>query len=205
MWSARDDVRGTEVLAEIADPALDEVMSSVPSLRDSGLGPWKLVRNRDVFPPVWVARRVREAANWGRLYSELSRVDAPDEAWFLAEDHPPSLPAPSASVAGVQSWDGQTAIVEHDGSCILIMRRTYYPGWICRVNDGPDHPVIKVNGGLQGIPLLGSGTSRVVMRYRPNGLPQAARVSLAALALAALVLGTAGWKAVKARARTGTR
>ena len=82
------------------------------------------------------------------------------------------------------------------------MRRTYYPGWICRVDDGPDQPVLKVNGGLQGVRLVGSGTSRVTIRYRPNGLPQAARVSLAALALAALVLGIAGWKAV--RDRTGT-
>ena len=163
------------------------------------------MRNRDAFPSAWVARRVREAANWGRLYSELSLADSPDDAWFLAEDHPPALPAPSASSAAVQSWDGRTAVVEHDGSCILILRRTYYPGWICRVDDGPDQPVLKVNGGLQGVRLVGSGTSRVSVRYRPTGLPQAARVSLAALAAAVLVLGTAGWKAVRDRARTGTR
>jgi hypothetical protein len=205
VWGAGDDVRGTEVLAEIVDPALDEVMSAVPNVRASGLGPWKLVRNHDAFPSAWVARRVREAANWGRLYSELSLADAPDDAWFLSEDQPPSLPEPAASAADVRSWDGQTAVVDHDGSCILILRRTYYPGWTCRVDDGPDQPVLKVNGGLQGVRLVGSGTSHVTTRYRPSGLPQAARVSLAALALAALVLGTAGWRALRDRARRGAR
>ena len=38
------------------------------------------------FPSAWVSRRVREAANWGRLYSELSVFDLADEAWFLAEE-----------------------------------------------------------------------------------------------------------------------
>jgi hypothetical protein len=205
VWGAGDDVLGTEVLAEIADPALDKVMSSIPHLRTGGVGPWKLVRNPDVFPSAWVARHVREAASWGRLYSKLSITDFPDDAWFLSEDQPPSLPEPAASAAGVQSWDGQTAVVDHEGSCILILRRTYYPGWTCRVDDGPDQPVLKVNGGLQGVRLVGSGTSRVTTRYTPTGLTQAARVSLAALALAALVLGAAGWKALRDRTRTGAR
>jgi len=205
VWGAGDDVRETEVLAEIVDPALDEVMSAVPNLRAGGRGPWKLVRNRDAFPSAWVARRVQEAANWGRLYSTLSLADSPDDAWFLSEDHPPELPAPSASSAAVKSWDGRTAVVEHDGSCILILRRTYYPGWICRVDDGLEEPVLKVDGGLQGVLLVGSGTSRVAIHYRPNGLAQAARVSLAALAFAALVLVIAGWKATRDRTTKGTR
>jgi hypothetical protein len=192
VWAWHEDVSGTEALAAIVDPALDEVIGSVPSLRAAGLGPWKLVRNLGAFPSAWVALRVHEAKTWGRLYAELSLVDSPDEAWILSEDHPPSLPAPAATAASVQSWDGRTAVVEHDGSCILIMRRIHYPGWICRVDDGPDQPVLKVDGGLQGILLVGSGTSRVSMRYRPTGLRQAARVSLAALALAVIVLGTAG-------------
>src|SRR4029077_9385397 len=36
VWGADDDVRGVEVLAVIADPALDRVMASVPSLRGRG-------------------------------------------------------------------------------------------------------------------------------------------------------------------------
>ena len=190
VWAWHDNVGGTQALAAIVDPGLDEVLGSVPGLRATGLGPWKLVRNLGVFPAAWVVSRVRTADSWGQLFADLSLVDSPDEAWILTEDHPPTLPAPAATTASVQSWDGRTAVVEHDGSCILIMRRIHYPGWICRVDDGPDQPVLKVDGGLQGILLVGSGTSRVSMRYRPTGFPQAATVSLAALALAAIVLGT---------------
>jgi hypothetical protein len=195
VWARSDDVRGTDVIAQVADPALDRLMSGVPSLSRSGLGPWKLVRNRGAFPAAWVSRRVREALNWGQLYTALTLSNDPDEAWFLAENSPPLLPAPAAHMANVQSWDSQTAVVEHDGPCILIMRRTYYPGWTYQVNGGPESPVLKVNAGLQGALLLGSGTSRVSVRYRPTGLEQAIIVTLTALAVAVLVLAVAGVKA----------
>jgi len=168
VWGADDDVRGTEILAEIADPSLDRLLASVHAL--SGRGSWKLVRNPDVLPPAWVARRIREAADWPGLYTGLTRGDVSDDAWFLSEDHPSPLPDPTAQVAHVQSWDGQTAVVEHDGSCILVLRRTHYPGWVYQVDGGHEQPVLKVNDGLQGVRLLGSGTSRVLVRYRPTGL-----------------------------------
>ena len=166
-------------------------------MRRPGLGPWKLVRNPGAFPPAWVARSVRVAPNWGWLYSELSAADSRDVAWFLAEDNALSLPKPTAQVASVRSYDGQIAVVDHDGSCILVLRQTYYPGWVYRVNDGPLTPVLKVDGGLQGIPLLGSGTSRVVVRYQPSGLARATKVALIALAAAACVLAAAGLKTLK--------
>jgi hypothetical protein len=134
------------------------------------------------------------APNWGQLYSHLSQADALDEAWFLPEDRPPPFPDPGARAAHVKSWDGHTAVVQHDGSCILVLRRTYYPGWVCRINEGPEQPVLKVNGGLQGVPIPGSGNSRVVTHYQPTGLKQAVTVTLTALGTAVLVLSTAGWK-----------
>jgi hypothetical protein len=189
VWGAGDDVRRTELLAEIADPALDHVMGSVPTL--PGRGPWKLVRNRDVFPPAWVAYRVHEVADWPRLYSTLAYADLRDEAWMLAEDHPPTLPDPRARSARVLGWDGRAATVEHDGSCVLVLRRTHYPGWFYSLDGGSEQPVLKVNAGLQGVLLTGAGTSRVEVFYRPTGLARAAMVSLAAL-VAALVVVVSG-------------
>ena len=55
IWAARDDVGLLEVVASIADPALDRVMSGIPTTRQSGLGPWKIVRNREAFPSAWIA------------------------------------------------------------------------------------------------------------------------------------------------------
>jgi hypothetical protein len=197
VWGSQDDVRGTELLAEIADPALDRVMSGVFEWKRGGLGPWKLVRMRDPFPSAWIAPRIREARSWGQLYSELSGKDARDEAYILAEDFPSALPEPFAEHVSLKSWDGNTAIVEHDGSCILVVRRTYYPGWTYRISDGKAGPVLKVNGGLQGIPLAGSSTSRVTLVYRPTGLFSAIAIALGALAAAMAVGGLAALKSIR--------
>jgi hypothetical protein len=197
IWAADDDVVGMEVLAVMPDPGLDRVMASVPRLH--GRGPWKLVRDPGAFPAARVALRVREADGWGPLYTTLSHGDLADEAWFLAEDGAPRLTGPPAGTARVRSWDRRAAVVEHDGSCVLILRRTYYPGWSYRIDGGPEHPVLKVDGGLHGIPLAGSGIHRVEVRYRPTGLRQAVRISMAALGAAVLVLLVDGWRAIKGR------
>ena len=200
VWGTDDDVRGTEIEAEIADPSLDQLIASVPVFR--GRGPWKLVRNPNVFPPAWVAYHIRQAPSWAVLYSELMRKDVSADAWFLSDDHPPTLPDPIAQVARVQSWDSQMAVVEHDGSCILVLRRTYYPGWVYHVDDGPEQPVLKVDGGLQGVRLVGSGTSHVVLHYEPTGLRQATKIALIALATAVLVLAAPGLRALVGRVRS---
>jgi hypothetical protein len=197
VWGSRDSVDGTEIIARISDPVLDQVVASFPSLRRSGLGPWKLVRVPNPFPPAWVAHQVREVRVWGLLFMSLANRDALDEAWFLSEDHPPSLPEPIAQVTTIRSWDGRIAVVEHDGSCVLILRRTYYPGWLYHLEGGPEKPVLKVDGGLQGIPLVGSGISRVALRYQPVGIQRAVLVSLVALTAAVLVLSTARLRGFK--------
>jgi uncharacterized membrane protein YfhO len=101
----------------------------------------------------------------------------------------------------VKSWDGKIAVVDHDGACILVLRRTFYPGWTCRINDGPEQTVIKVNGGLQGVLLAGSETSRIALRYQPTGLTTAVIVTSTAIAVAIAVLGATGWKATSDRKR----
>jgi hypothetical protein len=171
-----------------------------------------------------VAVRGREVANWQALFSFLSQADLADEAWFIEAEGPRKshtdlgefdfhrlLEVPRAvdidmgapaRLAELRSWDGRTAIIDHDGSCYLIVRRTYYPGWMYRVGDGPERPVLKVNGGLQGVSLTGTGTSHVTFRYHPTGLRPTAILSLgaAAAALTVLILGV-----VRNLARGGTR
>lgn len=186
IWGPDDDIRGTEVLAVIPDPALDRVVARVPSLH--ARGPWKVVRYPGAFPAARVVSRVREAERWGELYTWITTAERADEAWFLTPDGVPRLPEPLATSARVQGWDGRTAVVEHDGSCVLILRRTHYPGWFYRIDGGPERPVFKVDGGLHAVPLEGSGTHRVAVAYRPTGLARAATISVAALAIALLVV-----------------
>jgi hypothetical protein len=213
VWATTDDVSGTEVLAELDDPALSRLF------RDSSIVPpgarWRLVRYRDPLPAAWAALRGRLVWAPETLHTTLAREDRAGEALFVHGDDSPRTAATArlterdflgrrntprfieidlgrpASRAEVRGWDGREATVEHDGACYLILRRAHYPGWSYRINGGPEHPPLKVNGGLQCVPLTGSGPSRVTLDYRPTGLRRAAAVSLLSLgaALLAVFLG----------------
>jgi hypothetical protein len=71
----------------------------------------------------------------------------------------------------------------------LIISRTFDPGWLARIDGGPEQPVIRVNGGLQAVRLAGARTERVIVRYRPPRVVLWATVSLVSAA-ALVVLST---------------
>jgi uncharacterized membrane protein YfhO len=75
-------------------------------------------------------------------------------------------------------------VVEHDGTCDLVLTRAFDPGWRARVNDGPERPVFQADGGLVAVRLPGRGPSRVTLRYAPRGLIPGAAASTAAVATA---------------------
>ena len=81
--------------------------------------------------------------------------------------------------------------MDHDGTCDLIFRRTYAPGWTARIDAAPPIPVVPVDGGLQSVRLTGSGRTEVALTYRPPHRTSALVVSLMSLgvALFALVAG----------------
>ena len=214
VWSEGDDIRGAEVVAVMADPALERLIRAPARAWPGAL--WTIVRDPRALPAAWAALRAREVDDWPSLFAVLSRDDRPGEAWFIRGDHSPqAAPAPAgppstglaqadiptrdidlggpARAANVRSWDGRTAVVDHDGACCLVLRRTFYDGWSCRVNGGAERPVFKVNGGLQGILLTGTGPSEVTLDYRPTGLRAAGGISLAsaAAALCVVLLGLA--------------
>ena len=187
VWWSADSSPAAEVVAEGEDPALDRLFHGGSGEITRRV--WKLVRYPDAAPPAWVALTAGEVADWQWLYDRLaSRDPALPEAFYIREDAPPPARSPRARAARVRSWDGRTAVVEHDGACDLIVRRTPYPGWTARIDDGPEQPVGKANA-LQAVRLDGIGVSRVVLRYRPTALRPASRLALAALVAAVLVLG----------------
>ncbi len=131
-----------------------------------------------------MAIRARTAANRAALLERLSRSDDLDTAWFLAEDEVPDRP--DARQARLVAWDGTTATVEHDGPCDLVLARTFDPGWLARVDGGPERPVAPVDDGFQAVRLDGSGVHRVGLRYRPPRMALWIAISLAAAALDAI-------------------
>jgi hypothetical protein len=208
IWDDSEDAPGAEVLISGPDPALDAIENAwTGTIRPRR---WKLVRYRQPLPRVWVATREVIKPDWPSLYSDLCQSDATGEAWYLEEDRPREGRGPRARVAVVISSSDRNAVVSHDGDCDLIVRRTWYPGWTVRVNDGPALPVAKANAGLQAVRLVGSGVSRVSFRYEPTGWRGAFRISLIATiaAVATAVAASCGplglrWSSGVNRNRTG--
>jgi len=208
VWMEGDDTRGTVVLTELTDRALERMLSAFRPVRQGTR--WRLVRYPESFPVAWMALRAFEVGSWESLFATLTTEDRAGEAWFIHGEGPPEvrsrhsledfvaknltprtldikLCAP-AQTAQVKAWDDRTLVVEHDGTCYLVVRRTYYPGWFYQINGGPERPVLKVNGGLQCVPLTGAGTSRVTFGYRPPGQRVGAAISLGSTAAALVVL-----------------
>lgn len=209
VWAADDPVDGPGItrLLDAEDPVLERLLpTALPAPRRQR---WQLVRYDAPAPPARVVTAAREVVAWGPLYARLSRADLDaDTAWFLSDDVPAGVRRTRPSgltlrpdqdsaldlgpTATAASYDPQTGTVTHDGSCLLILRRTWYPGWSARINGRPDEvPLTPVNGGLQALVLRGSGPSRIELIYRPTARALWAAVSiLAGLgALATIGLG----------------
>lgn len=203
VWDGPVDPRRAEILLETRDPALDELVIKSPG---SGAHPlWRLVRYPPPFPEIRAADRVRLAADEAGLLRGIVNHPDPRTVWFLADDEPSLAPdadtdaGPRATSARVTSWDGTTAVVDHDGTCDLVINRTYYPGWFATVNGGPERPVARAEAGIQAVRLFGGGVSRVRLSYSPTRLRAATVVSLGALSLAALALLGEGIREIRAR------
>ncbi len=175
-----------EVIFEGSDPSLDRTLPE-PSSRPA-VATWRILRYEGAFPAAWAATKAVVVENWYRLYPRLSAADLPDEATYEEGDRPPDDPGPRARSARVVRWDGREAVVEHDGTCDLVLRRTHYPGWLARIDDGPEAPVGRACGGLQAVRLPGRGTSTVKFRYMPTSGKVGGRVSIVAILGAVLVL-----------------
>jgi hypothetical protein len=153
---------GTE-LGQWHDPALDQIVYRTPA--ETAHRAWSVVQLDEPFPEARVVSRCQIAPDRRTLVNRLSRWDDLDIAWFLADDGVAEhVDARSARLA---SWDGSVATVEHDGSCYLVIARTFDPGWRAHIENEVEQPVLPVDGGFQAVRLDGSGVHRVHMSYRP--------------------------------------
>jgi hypothetical protein len=180
IWDGPVDQAKAATLLECADPVLDRLVYKPPGA--PARARWRLVRYPEPFPAARAAIRVRVAPHDRALLSGVSFDPDLQAVWYLAGEQPPVSTGPMATTAKVISWDGRAAVVEHDGTCDLVINRTYYPGWLASVNEGREQPVARAEIGVQAVRLEGSGPSRVTFTYRPSGLRAAAVIALTAAA-----------------------
>jgi hypothetical protein len=169
------------------DPALDLIVFHLPNEPANRI--WSIVELGEPYPEARVVTRARTASDRPRLDNTLTFSEDRDLAWFLKGDGVPDRP--DARFARLISWDGTTATVEHDGTCDLVLARTYYPGWLSRIDDGPEEPILCADNGFQAVRIKGSGTHRVSLRYHPTGIMRLASISILSVSLAIGVLAKA--------------
>ena len=88
VWAESDDIRGTEVLAELADPVLEQLLQQ--SKQESQDARWRLVRYPKPPPsPGWPC--AFEVGSWESLFATLNLGDHPGEAWFIHGEGPPEI------------------------------------------------------------------------------------------------------------------
>jgi hypothetical protein len=175
------------------DAALDVIIYHLPS--EPAVRSWSIVELDEPFPEARVVTRARTIADRQTLDKRLTYSDDLDLAWFLAEDRSPERP--DARFARLLSWDGTVATVEHDGACDLVVARSYYPGWLARIDDGPDEPVLPADGGFQSVRIKGSGAHRVALFYRPTRIVPLASISIVSAIVALGVLAKASFSFVR--------
>lgn len=183
IWHTSEETPEAETLFESADPILDRLRG----LPESS-GRWKIVRYSNAWPAAWVARRAIIERAWELLFKQVLISRSSEDVHYLIADAPNDNDGPRASKARVIGWNGRTAVVEHDGSCDLVIRRAYYPGWIARIDDQPPVPVLKADVGFQAVRLVGSGTNRIEFSYHPTGLAPAIIVSITAIGACGFIL-----------------
>jgi hypothetical protein len=177
------------------DSALDSMIYRGPTEAANRI--WLIVQLEEPFPEARVARRARTIGSQENLIERLYQSDDLDVAWFLSEDHVPARA--DARTARLVSWDGTAATVEHEDACDLVIARTFDAGWLARVDEQPEQPVLSADGGFLAVRLPGSGTNRVRLRYAPPRLAVYAAISLVAAASIAAVIAAAIWDASRRR------
>ena len=143
VWDGPVDSREVETRLETHDPARRLVLV----IKSMGSPPhplWRLVRYPAPFPGTAGGNPgERIAPRESALLAGISSDSDPRTVWFLAQFQPDAPAGPPASRAEVTAWDGSHAVVAHDGTCDLVVNRTYYPGWFAAVNNGPLQPALR--------------------------------------------------------------
>ena len=162
-------------------------------------GETRIYENRRWLPRAFVLFHAQVLPDQTAVLETLPQVD-PGQTALLAEPLPyllgkplPPIPAEVTS----RSANGMEARVQISQPGLLIVSRTWMPGWRAWV-DGQPARVYRVDYALQGV-FLTPGEHDVRFLYQPAGWQWGWPISLAALAVATILLSR--WLLIRWRRR----
>ena len=152
-------------------------------------------------PPAWVASGILKAPDDAALATLLDpRFNATTQRSVAIVDtasqtqasaQPTAIPAPSTVTAQVQRPDHGRIVVDLSAPAqngnMLIVSENFYPGWTARV-DGKPASAERANYSLIGVPLA-AGARKIELEFTSATSATGKRVTLAATAVALLILG----------------
>ncbi|MEA3376895.1 MAG: YfhO family protein [Chloroflexota bacterium] len=197
-------VRGISLIDERTGGFQSLVISDRGRFRPVHSGDVKIYENLDVLPRAFVVPRAQVVNDEQEAlramqqpgFDPSSEVVLHEDAhscsngqiWsataseaVAGQDRPPSMDAT------ITSYRPERAVIEAqlDEPGYLVMTDAWYPGWLATV-DGERAPICRADVLFRAV-ALDAGAHRIVFTYRPSGAAVGAAITLAALALLALV------------------
>ncbi|HEY4087936.1 MAG TPA: YfhO family protein, partial [Bryobacteraceae bacterium] len=152
---------------------------------------WKVYENRKAFPRAWIVHQTVVASSDEAAVALAERTSTDLHKVGIVET-PLSFPGGGIANDSVSFQEYQAGAMKlrarTSSPGMLILSEVYYPGWRAVVNGKPI-PVIRVDGGIRGIPLA-SGESRVEMEY----VPVIAWIGVLSTLLTTLVCAWLAWR-----------
>lgn len=148
---------------------------------------WRIYRNDDALPRVWMVHQVRRAADAAQAAAMFRSPDFdPKRETILIGGAAPALArCPTEGAAGLD-WHGMHRLRAWTSSpCegMLVFGEPNFPGWQARV-DGRPVPLHAPFGALRGV-VVPAGSHTVELVYRPYSVYWGAALSAIGLALCA--------------------
>lgn len=191
VWDGVLNVPGFELRWQGQDRVLDLVLRQQnPVVPAPPPGTWRVYRRSAPPTIVRVISNVEIVPSREEMAPALvfNRPDISSTVWLLPEERLPFSPAAGAAgrVESLQWRDDRlSARVNHRGPAYLLVSQQTFPGWQATV-DGNEVNCYRAFGGLQLIPLAGSGRSQVELRFEPVAFRIGVYVSTATALLLAI-------------------
>jgi hypothetical protein len=170
---------------------LEQGLSQLPS--------YTVYENTQVLPRAFVVPYAKPLPDGTDLLPILQTTDF-RKTVFLEDAETLRHPLPAGGEVETQVMNRQVRFITYqpnrvvlevdDGPAgILVLTDVYYPGWVCTV-DGEPQPIYRANSLYRAVPVE-PGTHTVTFTFEPPSYQRGRYISLAALALVAVLFGLA--------------
>jgi hypothetical protein len=167
------------ILDRTENGSTEETFPASHYTQDASLHDWRIFKNLNAAPRIYLARHALTYASADEFASQLfSPAFVPGDT-VLLEHLPERMPAESArgtATLTASTENSLTIAVDAASPSLLVVHDTYYPGWHAFI-DGREYPILKANWTFRAL-AVPSGEHTVRMVYQPVSFSVGAIISM---------------------------